>query len=200
MLMIATAGLAAPYEHFKNQSEDDGSSTDHPGIYSPSDPSRYDEIRGEIMGALDGPVFGKKSLFADLDLSRWSYRKVTELKQIRGCVEFQNPAGTLLKIRSPREAISVFRNALAHNNIYAFNKSGAKEIDEITFFKQIRKKDKPTDKYVILGYAVLTVPHVDFATFLDSWFELLKKVDPMATSLRSVVPETLAEADFSDAA
>jgi hypothetical protein len=152
------------------------------------------------MGALDGPVFGKKSLFANLDLSRWSYRKVTELKQIRGCVEFQDPAGEPLPIRTPRNAISVFRNALAHNNIYAFNKSGAKEIDEITFFTQIREKNKISDKYVVKGYKVLTLPHLDFATFLDSWFDLLKKVDPTATSLRSAIAETLAEDDFSDAA
>lgn len=199
MLMTAAAGLAAPYEHVKETSLPPDSSVDHPAIKDSSDPSRYTTVLRQMLKAIDGPA-SESRLFTNIDYSKWYFRKVERLDQIRECVEFRSAAGTCRNIRTPRDVISVFRNALAHNNIHAFNRGNADEIDEIAFFKQHRKMDKVTGKYQCLGYIVLAIPHLDFGSFLDSWFDMLKDVNPTAPWLRAVLSETPDEDSKPDAA
>jgi hypothetical protein len=197
MLMTAAGGMAAIYEHVKQQSLAlPDSNMDHPAIEDSTDPARYTEIRKKMLEAIDGPA-SKSCLLANVDYSKWFYRKVERLDQIRECVEFRGPVGLARKIQSPRDAISVFRNALAHNNIYAFNRGNAKEIDEIAFFKEDRKKDKDTGEYRCTGYVVLAIPHLDFRSFLDSWFDMLQDADPK--TLRAVLNETLDDGSNLDA-
>ncbi|MGJ8643333.1 MAG: hypothetical protein ACSHX9_08005 [Luteolibacter sp.] len=189
MLMTAAAGFVTPFEHLKIQSGQATDNRDHPA-FQKHDESHYKKVLNMMEKAL-GCSIGESSLFAKTSLDDWFYAKTDRIDKIRDLVEYKSRAGEGVKHLKSRRAIKILRNAIAHNNIYAFNRRSVPEIDELAFFAEDRIFNKMTKESEMHGYEVLTIPAQDLGHFLDAWFALLKKAGPKAASLRLAVTEAL---------
>jgi len=187
MLMTAAAGLAAPFEHIKENVLKNGDQY-RPPAFTEGNDEHYEKILKDVKKAIDGELL-KSEAFKHLPIARWKLRTLDNPSQIVGYLEFPDESiGRPFSIRSARDLIKVFRNAIAHNNIHAFNRTRAAEIDEIALFKEDRGPyNKKTNQCEILGYNVISLPHTDFAAFLDAWFALLRKVGKDKEHLRKVL-------------
>ena len=200
MLMTAAAGLAGTFEHLKIQANEVGKAKDHPASKN-LDQDHYAEVIKGLETAINCKI-AQSPLFKSITFKGWLFRTVLHRSEILNYLErpFES-IGTHLEIKSARDVIKIFRNALAHSNFYAFNRSGAAEIDEIAFFSEFRGKWDPDLKECpLIGYNVISLPHGDFAAFLDAWFKLLKDVDPSAANLRTAISSVLHEEILEDAA
>jgi hypothetical protein len=198
MLMTAAAGFAAPFEHLKIQSGQAKDNRNHPA-FKDFDESHYKKVLSIMEKAFSCPV-EESSLFVGSRLDEWFYGKTDSIEEIKDLVETKFRAGEGVKRLKSRDVIKILRNAIAHNNIYAFNRNAASEIDELAFFSEIRKKNEETQKSEVHGYEVLSMPAQGFGDFLDAWFALLKRSSPKAALLRLAVPIALKENDDQAAA
>jgi len=187
MLMTAASGLAAPFEHIKENALKNGEQHRPPAFPEGND-EHYEEVLKKVQKAIDSDI-SQSYAFKHLPIARWKLRTFDNPSQIVGYLELPHKSiGRPFSIRSARDLIKVFRNALAHNNIHAFNRTRAAEIDEIAFFKEDRGPyNKKTNQCEILGYNVISLPHTDFAAFLDAWFALLQEVGKDKEHLRKVL-------------
>jgi hypothetical protein len=188
MLMTAAAGLAAPYEHIKENALKNGDQHRPPAFPEGND-KHYEKVLKTVKKAIERDL-PKSEVFGHLPIEKWKLRTLVNLNDIVGYLESPNQSiGHPFPIRTALDLIRVFRNALAHNNIHAFNRSGAAEIDEIAFFREDRSGpyNTVTRQRDILGYNVISLPHTDFAAFLDAWFTLLQEVGKDKEHLRKVL-------------
>ena len=186
MLMTAAAGLAAPYEHIKESALKNGDQY-RPPAFTEGNDEHYEKILEDVTKAINGDLLNSEA-FKHLPIARWKLRTLDNPSQILGYLEFPDESiGRPFLIRNARDLIKVFRNAIAHNNIHAFNRTRASEIDEIAFFREDRGYNKKTNQCEILGYNVISLSHTDFAAFLDAWFALLRKVGKDKKRLRKVL-------------
>ena len=187
MLMTAAAGLAAPFEHIKANALSKAEIYRPPAFPKGND-EHYEKVLKEVQNAIDSKL-SQSDAFKHLQVEKWKLRTLENLNDIVDYLE--NPResmGSLFVVRSARDMIKVFRNALAHNNFHSFNRSGAAEIDEIAFFDENRGPyNKETKQRDLIGYNVISLPHKDFAAFLDAWFKLLEEVGKNNSHLRKVL-------------
>jgi hypothetical protein len=176
MLMTASGGLVTPWEHLKHNALGSDEEKRQPA-FTPGNDEHYKEVLKAFTRAIDcAPA--KSPLFRNLDIDQWKIRQLYKANEIINYV--QNPdesIGRPYHLNSARDIIKIFRNALAHNNFHAFNRSGATEIDEIAFFSEdLGDYNEKTKRRDIQGYNVVSIPHIDFSEFLDEWFKLLKNI------------------------
>jgi hypothetical protein len=187
MLMAASGGLVAPWEHLKTNDLGSSQEDRHPS-FTPGNDEHYTAVLSNVQKQLQAKL-GSSSFFKHLNLGRWRLRILENRSQIIGFLETPDDSiGIPLEFTSAGPLISVFRNALAHNNFHAFNRTRAPEIDEIAFFSEHRGETNPTTgRKPLIGYKVISMPHTDFAAFLDAWFKLLESIRADKEHLRKVL-------------
>lgn len=187
MLMCAAGGFASPWEHFKIK---DGASQDqsrHPAFHK-YDKAKYKRSLGEMNCVLDVAV-SESSLFKDLHFDKCFYAHAKNMNDVRDLVESHQSSGPALSVQPARQIVKLLRNAIAHNNIFAFSGQKSKEISDLGFFGEVvdrKAKEKKVDYY-----EVIAMPAEDFHTFLTSWFELLQKASPKGNHLKLIVTNAL---------
>jgi len=190
MLMTAAAGFSTPFEHLKIQEGQAGKNEGHPAFFN-YEHDAYKAVLRRISSAFDVLV-PNSPLFSSVRLDSWFYCTTRNIETIRVLVESNKRITEDVRQKKARDVIKILRNAIAHNNIYAFNRKGASEIDELVFFSEIRKKDEP-EKGKLLGYEVLAMPAQDLGFFLDAWFGLLSKADAKGKTLKLAISDSLHE-------
>jgi hypothetical protein len=194
MLMVASSGLVAPWEHLKHDALG-SDEVDRPPAFTPGNDDHYREVLKAFQKEIDGEL-NKSKFFNSLNLDKWRLRTIVNRNQIIGYLEGHNGSmGSPYKVRSARNLIKVFRNSLAHNNFHAFNRGNASEIDEIAFFSEIHEYNPMTNKREVVGYNVISLSHRDFAIFLDAWFDLLESISKSKDHLRKVLIYVLQHED-----
>jgi hypothetical protein len=66
------------------------------------------------------------------------------------------------------------RNAIAHNNIYAFSRQQGNEITDLTFFSAEYIWENEIKKIDFYHFVVMSVD--DFQSFISAWFVLLRRL------------------------
>jgi hypothetical protein len=199
MLMTASAGLVAPWEHLKQNALGSDEEDRHPA-FTPGNDKHYKAVLKTFQNAINPNLFDSQ-LFRDIDIKKWKLRTLKNRNQIIGYLEGDATIGQPFVVRSSRDMINVFRNALAHNNFHAYNRTGASEIDEVAFFSEARGAyNKETKQKDLIGYNVVSLPHGDLASFLDKWFDLLRSIQKNKEHLRKVLKFVFPEQNQSDAA
>ncbi len=195
MLMAAAAGFATPWEQLRIQPGQQRRSADHPAFYG-YDSRAYKRSLIVVDGELNRHV-PNGELFGDANLSEWLYGKVDAIGDIRDVVEVRSlPFVDMHKITG-RTIVRVLRNAIAHNNIYAFSRRRREgegldqRISDLVFFSEI--KNMAAENVSCVGYNIVSMPVFDFYKFIDAWFTLLRRVRPAGAQLRLVVADALAE-------
>jgi len=203
MLMCAAGGFVTPYEHLRMQKGQAKELRGHPAYHN------FDDVKfqrsAKSMDDVLSPAASSSTLFQDICLENCFYSRCEGIELIRDLAESRNPNNYSIQTQKTRNLVRVLRNALAHNNIYAFAKGRASEISELTFFseffdrKQIkceqceRKFDEP--KLKPYTYEVLSMPIQEFHAFLNSWFQLLRRASPKGNHLKELVAKALETDD-----
>lgn len=158
-LMAAATGLAMPLEDIY-VSSDSKKRMDHPNF----DVATSKEYQESVDLFCE---FLKEPFASSVEFKSASFFRVKDLGDIRDVVETLND-GKKIDISKNKlqrkDAIFVFRNALAHNNFATFG--AGDKIEKIAFFSDWKNKAKEK-----IGYNVLLIRASDFVAFLDSWFE-----------------------------
>ena len=142
--------------------------------------------------ALEGnPV--SSTLFREVQLDDCFYAQCAAINEIRDLAESRYPRHFNVKDQSTRGLVKILRNAIAHNNLYAFARGQSNEISELTFFSKLYeyKGDKREEK----GFEVFSLPSEGFRAFLTSWFSLLKKHGQTRPQLKLVIANALDRED-----
>lgn len=187
MLMVASGGLVAPWEHLKTNDLGSNEEDRHPS-FTPGNDEHYTAVFENVQRALQAKLTSS-NFFKHLNVQEWRLRIIENRSKIIDFLEASDDSiGIPLEVTSAGTLISVFRNALAHNNWHAFNRKRAPEIDEIAFFSEHRGDYCKTAKTrPLIGYKVISMPHTDFAAFLDAWFKLLESIRKDKEHLRKVL-------------
>lgn len=197
MLMAAAAGFATPWEQLKIQP---GSAAQHSGghpAFHRHDQKAYEKSLAVIVKVLDQRLHSS-DLFRDAKLTDWSCGLVKSIDQILDAVEMHSFQKTDMGEARTRDIVKILRNAIAHNNIYAFSRKSREgggqdqRISELAFFSE--KVEFSEDVKIVQGFDVVAMPVGDFQGFLNGWFSLLKRAQPRGKQLRLVVTHALAEA------
>ena len=199
MLMAATAGLATPWEHLKIQSGQARNSRDHPAFKGFSEVA-YQHTLKNVAKAL-ALLVSHSPLFVGTDCSRWYYGHAATISLIRNMVELIEPQSLPVRDLTSRQVISVLRNALAHNNLYAFGGASSSEISQLVFFAEHLDRNAKTK--TVLWHDVLSMPVCDFEVILDNWFGMLEQVAvanraanrPAGATLKLVISRALEDGD-----
>lgn len=203
MLMCAAGGFVTPYEHLRIQKSQAKNLRDHPAYHD------FDEVRfkrsAKTMDDALSPAASSSSLFQKISLENCFYGQCDGIELIRDMAESRNPNNYSIRTQKTRNLVNILRNALAHNNIYAFARSSSSEISELTFFSRLKANwpkpyeqcerkvfDPPTEPY---AYEVLSMPVQEFHVFLNSWFDLLRGVSPKGKNLKDIVVKALETDD-----
>jgi hypothetical protein len=171
MLMTAAGGLACSYEHIRISGGEALKRGTHPafhGLNLYSYKKNLDKL-GKILGA---PV-SESRLFDRSDHNQWIRTKVKEESDIRPSIEGGKVATEYEDGWKARDVVTVFRNALCHNNIVALG-GGDGEIGFLGFFARAYKyieKNRVPD-----GFNLVAMPTAEFEIFLENWFEVLIEV------------------------
>jgi len=188
MLMAAAAGFATPWEHLKVQLGHAAEQSDHPAFHQ-HDERAYESSLKAVGLALGQPAL-TGSLFAGAHAEAWLYGRVSSIGRIKDLVEAGGAGRVPISTLKSRDLARVLRNALAHNNIYAFAGPGRDEIAALTFFAEAI--DRRTKE--ISHYDVLSVTVAELQVFLDNWFRLLKtSVRLKGAPLKLVIAEALED-------
>lgn len=195
MLMCAAGGFATPWEHLKIPPGEAKKTSDHPAFFN-YDERKYASSLKTIQRALVGFV-ADSPLFRHVKLDQCFYGRAKNIASIRDMAESGQPIGFSLSDQKTRQIVKSLRNALAHNNIYAFARHKQNVISDLTFFSEIpdysSSKDQAIDKYEVI---VMSVD--DFRSFLNAWFALLRTANRSGTYLKLVVSNAI-EIDDDDA-
>jgi len=204
MLMAATAGLATPWEHLKIQPGQAKDNRDHPAFNGFRE-SAYKHALKTVESALS-PIAAESRLFVGTNCVRWGYGHAANLGLIRNMVERGEPPILALPALRARDVVNLLRNALSHNNLYAFGGLGGSEISHLTFFQEHATREVGVK--VVNGYDVLSMPVGDMEAFLENWFAMLEEVAhansetnrPLAATLKLVISQALEGDDARAAA
>lgn len=101
------------------------------------------------------------------------------------------PANQSLAKQGARQIVKVLRNAIAHNNIYAFARRQSGVISDLAFFGEVIDRNGGRDSKVIDHYEVLSMSIDDFRAFLTAWFALLRTVSRSGARLKLVVSNAM---------
>lgn len=204
LLMAATAGMAAPFEHVREQKKD-AEPAHHPS-HKPGDAEKYKEARAWLRMQLDASFVATGGTLRCKGSAQQSERPMLEdvrygyEEQLRYVGREAKHAQPLAKVEngkgfSNRDVVTWLRNALAHHSVYAFGEGkrldGEAEITRLAFFTQHRGQ-LPGE---VKGYRILTFSVGEFETLLENWFALLKacKSHVRAQEVRSLLTDDFAE-------
>ena len=169
MLMAAAAGFATPFENLK----DLGAGlkpewNSHPSFTRVKQKEylralkRFDGIFHARIS--DSPLFGIDAAKA------WRFARCLKLVEVRDVAE-RGTGTTVSDNEKVRFAIKLLRNALAHNNIFAFG-SDASHISDLAFFSEhVEGHEKSR---VVSGWNVAVTSVAGFESFLNQWFATIK--------------------------
>lgn len=191
MLMCAAGGFATPWEHLKIMPGQGKDSAGHPAFFS-YDEDKYKRSLTVLSHALAANLRASL-LFREVQFDRCFYGEVEAIADIRDAVEAQRLPKLALAEVSARRVVKILRNAIAHNNLYAFDNEKQGVISDLTFFSEVQQDRKDRTK-VVSGYEVLVMQVDDFRTFLNAWFALLRLANRNGKHLKLVVSNAL-EAD-----
>ena len=195
MIMVATTGLANPWEHLKvpvnkgHPSFQEFEEKDHPAIKGIQKPEYLKAL--EIVKNAMTPNLAFSRLFSGASIGKWHFCEVEKMKEIRDAVEYNRLPNQIEKLNT-QTVIRVLRNALAHNNLYVFG-GISQEIGNLVFFSEQREKERPGE---VIGYDVLSIPVIEFELFLENWFAMLEEAAPKsaaASGLRLVQSQVFGD-------
>jgi hypothetical protein len=190
MLVIASAGLAMPWEHLKHESTKNFSSwSDHPsflGVTQKIYDSSLETLRKKFsQKLLDSPLINQEKKH------EWLISECPNLKKVRDVAEYgegcrlDNGQVTLKRL------LKCLRNALAHNNICAFGGANG-SIDRLSFFSEINEYPNGIKKFI--GFEVATISTEGFRYFLKEWFKLIESPHLQLVSSRAIDEEPVRTA------
>jgi len=188
MLMCAAAGFSTPWEHLKIQEGQAKANSDHPAFFN-YDERKYASGLKTMEKALKGCVT-ESPLFRHVKLDQCFYGRATTIGLIRDMAESRQPSNLSLSTQGTRNIVKALRNAIAHNNIYAFARLQPKEISDLTFFSQVLVSTGTKDKGIDC-YEVIVMSVEDFRSFLTAWFALLRTTNSSGKYLKLVVSNAL---------
>jgi hypothetical protein len=187
MLACAAGGFATPFEHLKIQPGEAKENRNHPAFFNHNE-QKYKKCLSDMNKALGGNP-ASSILFRNIQLDDCFYTQCTNINEIRDIAESRYPCHFNVRDQSTRSLVKILRNAIAHNNLYAFARGHSNEISELTFFSKLyeHKGEKREEK----GFEVLSLPAEAFRSFLTSWFSLLKKYGRTRPQLKLVIANSL---------
>jgi len=170
MLVIASAGLAMPWEHLKYESSNKESTwRDHPA-FKGVNPKMY-ELAMETLRKKFSQKITESPLIDQDIINAWRISECTELKEVRDVAEYGDGRRLDNGKITVNRLLKCMRNALAHNNICAFGNNQG-QIDRVSFFSEINRY--PQGKKEFIGYEVASVSIGGFRHFLKEWFKLIE--------------------------
>ena len=190
MLMVAAAGFATPWEHLKIQPGQAKDNKNHPAFLH-FDEKPYQRSLSMVDKALKAS-FQDSPLFCYASAGKWFYGHAQTIGAIRQMAESHSPRQGKIEDLTARSVVKILRNAIAHNNLYAFARDKSKVISELAFFSEVVDKSKGSGgAKQVLHYEVLALPVDDFRQFLTAWFALLNRAQPHGKQLKLVVATAL---------
>jgi hypothetical protein len=172
MLMCAAGGFAMPWEHLKIQPGQAKDNSGHPAFFN-FDPKRYAESLKAINTVFDAHV-SESSLFSQMAPSQCFYGSAKGIEFIRDMAESGKNSPLFSSTKKARDVLKVMRNAIAHNNIYAFSRQQGNEITDLTFFSAEYIWENEIKKIDFYHFVVMSVD--DFQSFISAWFVLLRRL------------------------
>jgi len=170
MLVIASAGLAMPWEHLKHESPNKESTwRDHPAFKGVS-PKIYDSAMETLRKNFSQKLTQSPLIYQDKN-NAWRISECTELKEVRDVAEYGDGRRLDNGKITVNRLLKCMRNALAHNNICAFGNNHG-QIDRLSFFSEIIEYSNRERK--VIGYEVATISTEGFRYFLKEWFKLIE--------------------------
>ena len=192
MLMCAAGGFATPWEHLKILAGQGKVNQNHPAFFN-YDERKYARSLKVMEKALSGRVVDSP-LFQGVGLDHCFYAHAKSIELIRDLAEYGTPSDLDLGSQGSRQIVKALRNAIAHNNIYAFSKKQQNVISDLAFFSEVLVSQASRDK-VIDHYEVLVFRVDDFRSFLTSWFALLDAADKSGRHLKLVISNAMENDD-----
>lgn len=169
MLVIASAGLAMPWEHLKHEPCAKQSNwSDHPafkGVTHKIYAASLERLNKKFSQKLtESPLIKQEQKHL------WLISHCEKLSEVREVAEYGE--GHLLDNGevSLKRLLKCVRNALAHNNICAFGEING-PIDRLSFFAERTKF--LNGKKELIGFEVATISTEGFRYFLKEWFKLI---------------------------
>ena len=186
MLMCGAGGFATPWEHLKVLAGQGKDNKNHPAFFK-YDEHRYTRSLRVMEKALSGCV-ANSPLFQNVDLNHCFYTHAKSIELIRDSAECRSSPDLDLGSQCSRQIATTLRNALAHNNIYAFSNNQSNVISDLAFFSEM-----PVSRgsQIIDHYKLLVMPVEDFRAFLTAWFNLLQVASPKGNYLKLIVSNAL---------
>lgn len=172
MLMCAAGGFATPWDQLKIPEGEAKNGPVHPAFFN-FDRRKYAKCLKEVGKALTGEL-SDSPLFEHIQFEDAYYGHAKTIDLIRDMAEFRSPRALQLAAQRPRQIVKALRNAIAHNNVYAYARQKGNEISDLTFFSEVVLNPGSGNK-VIDHYEVISLSVTDFRTFLAAWFALLRK-------------------------
>lgn len=163
MLMAAATGLAMPLEdiHITQRRRPRPNHV----MIDANENIKYQTAIKKFKDFLDEDL-NKCEIFTNSKFSRCA-----KFSEIRNIGEYGGDDAVELGKYKVGFAISIIRNALAHNNIMAFGMTMEK-IEKITFFSENWIK---VPKRKLNGWNLITMQTHEFNNLLERWFELIDK-------------------------
>ncbi len=206
MLMVASGGLAAPWEHLRVQDKH-LQLPDHPA-FTKKQLADYRKVRDALKETIDAKLTDDDDnrLMSGVKLKNWGYFQVDEAQDIREKAE--SCGGGLPDQYTGHTLLTLMRNALAHNNVYAYSgggkvSKGEKQITHLALYSEKRNRVERHDEkgcvevtYEVPYYRALTLPVDGFQRFLTNWFEELRRCSADVTQ----APLSASIADAIDSA
>ena len=195
MLMCAAGGFATPWENLKLQAGQGKDNMNHPAFFNYHE-RNYAHSLKIMEKALEGRVADSR-LFREVDPKHCFYAHTKSIDLIRNLAESRPPSCFDLGSQRSRQIVTTLRNAIAHNNIYAFSKNQRNVISDLAFFSEV-----PVSRgsQVVDYYRVLVTPVENFRAFLTAWFNLIQSASPQGKYLKLIVSNALEIDDETAAA
>ena len=192
MLMCAAGGFVTPWEHLKIPEGLSKDNEGHPAFLN-YDESKYGASLLAINSALMGEI-SSSPLFRHMQMDHCFYGHANTIDLIKGMAESRQPSNLFLSAQRPRQIVKALRNAIAHNNIYAFARYQSKVISDLTFFSEVLERNGSNVK-IITHYEVIVMSVSNFRSFLTAWFALLRIASRRGKYIKLVVSNALENDD-----
>jgi hypothetical protein len=197
MLICAAGGFATPWEHLKIMPGQGKDNAGHPAFFNYDEDKYRRSLR--VMDQALKTDLEASSLFRQVQFDRCFYGAVDAVADIRDAVESRLVPKLALAEVQARRIVKLLRNAIAHNNLYAFANEKPDVISDLTFFSEVQQDRKDRTK-IVSGYEVLVMHVDDFRAFLTAWFALLRMTNRSGKHLKLVVSNALEDEDVRIAA
>lgn len=189
MLMTAAGGLAMPWEHLREPRADPAEIAAHVAdqpAFMGRDDDHYEKCLKRLRAELD-KRFGQSALGNKPHrLAGWFYDETPELGRLRDLAEYGGASSSNVAELGARRIVNVLRNALAHNNMYAFAKEGGEAITHLAFYSSHRDHAKGGEVQPPAVYRLLVVPVDEMGRFLDNWFDLIRRSIPKRPRISTI--------------